>query len=600
MMRNTLKRAKGVLLALVLLLAAAVGTASAATYSLCAGQGTLTMPDAQVVTVWGLGLDTGGQCVPTIPGPTLRVDPTDTELIVNLRNTLSEPVSLHILGQQLNTNNGPVWDTGAAGARPNLTARVRSFSHEAAAGGGTATYQWGSAGNPLKAGTYMLQSGTNPAKQVQMGISAPVIKDADTGVAYADNPNIAGDQSVPYTREVILVFQEIDSAIHAAISGTTGSYGPGGTITSSAYREPNYFLINGKAYPDASLDPVNAAQAIAVGERTLFRFINAGGESHVPQILNSYMSMVAEDGIPLKYAQERYGLELNPAKTLDAVFTPDGPGKFPVLDGKLNLSNAGTYPGGMLAFLLVGGAAPGADTVTITSVVHNASTQQLTVVATSDQQPNVTLTAQGYGALGWKPAPLNFYRTTFSNVAAMPNSILVTSSGGGSATWNKPAADTVTITSVIYNFGDKKLTVTATSSAQPNVILTATRTTGGNTVALGNLAWKGGNGFYRTTFLNVAARPDSITVTSGGGGSDTYNFPAADTVIITSATYAAGKLTVVATSSAQPNVKLSAEGLGNLDWKSANNFYRKTFTVAKPANVTVTSSGGGSDTEPVP
>lgn len=352
MMRNTLKRAKGVLLVLVLLLASAVGTAQAATYNLCAGQTTINMPDAAVITVWGLGLDTGGQCVPTIPGPTLRVDPADPVLIVNLRNTLSEPVSLHILGQQLTLNNKPVWENNSVGDRPNLKTRVRSFSREAAPNGGTMRYRWGSAASPFRAGTFLLQSGTNPAKQVQMGISAPVIKDAAAGVAYADNPNIAGDQSVPYTHEVILVFQEIDSAIHAAVAA--GTYGPGGTITSSAFREPNYFLINGKAFPDASLNPLNAAQPISAGERTLVRFINAGGETHVPQILNSYMTLVAEDGTPLKYAQERYGLELNSAKTVDAVFTPAGPGRFPILDGRLNLTNAGAPGlGGMLATLSI-------------------------------------------------------------------------------------------------------------------------------------------------------------------------------------------------------------------------------------------------------
>ncbi|PKN67271.1 MAG: hypothetical protein CVU57_02695 [Deltaproteobacteria bacterium HGW-Deltaproteobacteria-15] len=502
MMRNTLRRAKGVLLALVLLLAA-VPTASAVTYDLCAAETTLTMPDGQAVTMWGLGLDTGGQCVPTIPGPTLRVGPTDPSLTVNLRNTLSEPVSLHILGQQLSVNRLPVWDNGTAGNRPNLAARVRSFSNEAAPNGGTRRYRWGTDDKPFKAGTYLLQSGTNPAKQVQMGISAPVIKDSGAGVAYADNPNIPGDQSVPYTREVLLVFQEIDAAIHAAVAA--GTYGPGGTITSSAYREPNYFLINGKAYPDASLNPLNAAQPISAGERTLFRFINAGAETHVPQILNGYMSLVAEDGIPLKYPQERYGLELNPSKTLDAVFTPDGPGNFKVLDGRLNLSNAGTYPGGMLALVNVSG-----DAVNIKNVTYDAAARTLTVVATSSLQPDVTLNATGFGKLFWRESS-GQYRRTFTGVSALPANVTVQSSGGGSATYTFP--ETVTIERAIYHPGAQTLTVVATTSLQPDVTLNAN--------GLGKLYWRASSNQYRRTFAGVPAKPANVTVQSSGGGSAT-------------------------------------------------------------------------------
>lgn len=47
---------------------------------------------------------------------------------------------------------------------------------------------------------------------------------------------------------------------------------------------------------------------------------------------------------------------------------------------------------------------------------------------------------------------------------------------------------------------------------------------------------------------------------------------------------------------------MTAEGFGQLEWKSLLNLYRKTFygIPEKPATVTVYSSGLGSDTEPVP
>lgn len=507
MTRNIMKKAKGVFLALVLLLTMAAGTASAAVYDLCAGEGTLLLPNGAGVSVWGFSLDAGDPCVPTIPGPTLRVDPADPVLTINLRNTLSEPVSLHILGQQLTSPPAPVYEEG----------RVRSFTHEAAENVGTASYTWGSPpGRPFKPGTYLLQSGTNPAKQVQMGLSAPVIMDAATGVAYLDNPNTTAVDPVSYDHEVILVFQEIDPDIHAAVAA--GTYGTPPSITSSAHRDPAYFLINGMAYPNAGLNPLNAATPIAVGERGLIRFINAGGETHVPQILNNYMTLVAEDGVPLKYAQERYGLELNPAKTMDAVFTPSAPGRSPILDGRLNLTNAGAYPGGMLAYLNIG-SAPGSDTVTISSVAHDPVARTLEVIATSSGQSAVQLTAENYGALDWKDW-LSFYRNTFTGVALRPTSVFVTSSGGGSATYNLPATDTVEIQNISYNADSGgTLVLTATSSNQPNEQLTA--------VGYGALGWKSwlNPPLYRATFTNIGAKPTSVTVTSSGGGSDTKTTP---------------------------------------------------------------------------
>ena len=236
------------------------------------------------------------------------------------------------------------------------------------------------------------------------------------------------------------------------------------------------------------------------------------------------------------------------------------------------------------------------DTVTVTSVTYDSAAKTLTVAATSSAQPNVTLTATGYGNLPWRSTN-NLYRNTFTGVNTKPASVTVVSSNGGSATYNLPAGDTVSIVSVTYDFVNKTLTVAATSSAQPNVALTAT--------GYGNLPWRSTNNFYRMTFTNVNTKPNSVTVTSSGGGSATYTFPAADTVTITNVTYSTasgGTLTVAATSSAQPNVSLTATGYGALGWRSWLNIYRTTFTGigAKPANVTVTSSGGGSATAVVP
>jgi hypothetical protein len=105
------------------------------------------------------------------------------------------------------------------------------------------------------------------------------------------------------------------------------------------------------------------------------------------------------------------------------------------------------------------------------------------------------------------------------------------------------------------------------------------------------------------TFPNVLTQPPSVTVTSSGGGSATYTFTI-DTVTILRASYdaVAQSLRVVATSSKQPNVTLTVQGLGNLSWNATRQQYLRTFAnvLTQPPSVTVTSTGGGSATQTVP
>ena len=94
---------KKLCLALLVQLATLVATAPAmaVTYNLRADRTTITMPDGQVVPVWGFANDTAGPGtgIVTVPGPQLNVTAGDT-LIINLVNNLPVPVSLVIPGQR--------------------------------------------------------------------------------------------------------------------------------------------------------------------------------------------------------------------------------------------------------------------------------------------------------------------------------------------------------------------------------------------------------------------------------------------------------------------------------------------------------------------
>lgn len=340
------------LIALPLLMLTAGGAAWAETYKLWADAATVTLPDGKQVPVWGFGLDGDGDFgTPdyeiTVPGPVLDVPFNDPGLTIEVKNMLPEAISLHILGQRLSNNGGPVWDGGASGSRPagDVSSRIRSFSHETSGNGGMGTYTWSN----FKPGTYMVQSGTHPSKQVQMGLYAAVKKDAGDGMAY---------NGVPYDNEMVIVYHEFDSVIHDAIAA--GTYGTQNGVPSSIFRKPDYFLVNGKSYdPDKAdgggLKPVNANNPFQPGQKALLRFVNAGYQTHIPTLLGDYMTLVAEDGAPYDYPKERYGFELAAAKTMDAIYEPDMIGMLPLFDGRLKLSNAGSADGGMLAYL---GAAP--------------------------------------------------------------------------------------------------------------------------------------------------------------------------------------------------------------------------------------------------
>lgn len=271
-----------------------------------------TPPGSTVpITMWGFISDPGS--CPSSPvswnnGPILTATPGAT-LTIQLRNCLPEPVSLIIPGQPANL---------APQTLPN--GRVRSFTYETASNGGIATYTW----NNVQAGTYLYQSGTHPAKQVQMGLYG--------ALTVVNNPGA--------NKEILLLYSEIDPALHD----------PPAPATPMTYK-PKYFLINGKSY--APGQPVPAIPAGNSGKTVLIRFVNAGLMSHVPVLEGPYMRVIAEDGNPYPYPREQYSLLMAAGKTRDVLWTPEKPGEYALYDRALSLSSNGMAGGGMLVHLTV-------------------------------------------------------------------------------------------------------------------------------------------------------------------------------------------------------------------------------------------------------
>jgi FtsP/CotA-like multicopper oxidase with cupredoxin domain len=344
------------------------------------------------ITMWGfVQTGSGAGCTFAAPAPAptvtaltlprLTANEGDT-LVIHLRNNLppagtvvyvpppatvapavfTEPVSVVIPGQP--GANAPTWSDGTSGGRASLGQRVRSFTHETAQQT-NADYTFG----PLKAGTFVLESGTHPAVQVQMGLYGVVtVLPTTVGRAY-------GDPTSAFDNEVTFLFSEIDPVLHGAVAA--GTFGPApagpmnspdpllptGWLTSTIDYHPKYFLVNGAPFKSGGATTTIGA----TNTRVLMRFLNAGLETKVAVLQGQYMALIAEDahflsasgftGSPPVAAtcpapKSQYSVLLPAGKTIDAIFTtPATPVSLPLYDRRLNLSNNGHSPGGMLALL---------------------------------------------------------------------------------------------------------------------------------------------------------------------------------------------------------------------------------------------------------
>jgi hypothetical protein len=399
-------------LLMILGLAALMPPAYAVEYWLKTGANTMTMPGTnEEVAIWGFTScdSTFTACDPiSAPGgPALNV-PSGEGLTIHLQNTLPEATSIVIPGQTAAM-------TPVKFADGQARQRVRSFTQETNANGGTADYSWPS----LRPGTYLYHSGTHPQVQVQMGLYGGIKSNAATGQAYTN---------IPYDSEVMLLYSEIDPVLHAAVA--TGRYGqpvpnplpPGLTAvdypSSTINYAPKYFLVNGKPFETSD----QALTGAGAGQRTLLRFLNAGLQTHVPVTQGLDMQLVAEDGKPYPYAKNVYSAFLPAGKTVDAIVAP-APGQegtYAVYDRKLGLSS-GILPGsGMLAYLSIG--APAAGVPSAVNDTYAATEDTLLNVAASgvlgndnpatgltaslvSSTSNGTLALAADGSFTYQPAP---------------------------------------------------------------------------------------------------------------------------------------------------------------------------------------------------
>lgn len=218
------------------------GGTNTRTCELWAKTGTLTLPDASTVTIWGYA--DGALNAASLPGPEITANAGET-LVIILHNDLAVTTTLAI----------PAFD-----AIPDLTG---------IAPGGSKSYTFAN----VQPGTHLYEAGLGPDAGIQaaMGLHGALLVNTAT-------PNELYGPTTAYSSSVTLVLSEIDPALHAdPLNFNLRHYAA------------KYWLINGKAYPDTSAVAVNAGDVIAV------RYLNASFSNKWVGVLGVTQSIVAED-----------------------------------------------------------------------------------------------------------------------------------------------------------------------------------------------------------------------------------------------------------------------------------------------------------------
>ncbi|WP_341888627.1 hypothetical protein [Variovorax sp. YR752] len=325
------------------LLAIASGQAAAAAVTLCAEPYAVNLPGAAGVVMWGYrevadatSCTAAGGLRASAAAPVITLPAGDTTLAVTLVNRLTVPTSVVIAGQPLPTDGGapvsavdlvgPGCDPAAGSTADRLACRVRSFTGETEPGA-TRTYTF----DNLRPGSFLLQSGTHPQVQVQMGLFALLREDAppvDTG-ARRVYPAPAADAAANFDVDATVLLSEIDPAQHATIAGTLGSDGnqaqwkAGGNSTLNY--APRFFLVNGRVFDGNDLSASDIGISAPNGSRVVLRLANAGLQSRTLMLTDGTWQLLTEDGNRYAAPREQATLLLPAGKTSDAAIVAAGP-----------------------------------------------------------------------------------------------------------------------------------------------------------------------------------------------------------------------------------------------------------------------------------
>ena len=236
----------------------------------------------------------------TVPGPMIRVTEGD-RVRINFTNNLPEPTTLHWHGLNV----------------PNAMDGVPGVTQEAVQPGETFVYEF----EARPVGTFMYHSHFDSDVQVSIGLYAPFI--IDPAQPEMPTPDV----------DVTLMLSE-----WRVVDGVTYPAMP------MAGSEPNYFTINGRAFP--------ATESITVqrGQRVRLRLIGIGQFIHPMHLHGMPFEVVAIDGYPVPEGagQMRDTLSVAPGERYDIEFVATEVGTWMFHCHILHhVTNDGAEPGGL-------------------------------------------------------------------------------------------------------------------------------------------------------------------------------------------------------------------------------------------------------------
>jgi hypothetical protein len=298
--------------------------------------GDIQLPDGNTMHTWGYSVQ--GQTFQH-PGPVLCV--TEGQPVsITLVNTLPQAVSIMFPGQENVLANGvqaqPEFDTNG---------RATSLTSSAAATTGVVQYSF----TASKPGTYLYESGTNPQKQVRMGlfgtlIVRPVAADQmydspDTKFTTPANSSASyASGSAGWDEEFLVLLSEIDPYLNMAVEAN-----PLANFNFNNYK-PRYWLLNGRGLPDTLADnnasflpvqPYGSMARIHPLDSTIhpypgaIRYLNVGSEDFPYHPHGNNGAVIGRDGSQLLTSEitprdasfEKFVIPVGPGQTWDVLFS---------------------------------------------------------------------------------------------------------------------------------------------------------------------------------------------------------------------------------------------------------------------------------------
>ncbi len=207
------------------------------TFTLVATTGYINAPDGNVLYMWGFS-EAGKPF--QHPSPVLCANEGETVTVI-LKNTLTgDDVSIIFPGQEDVLANG-------APSQPQFNASntLVSLTHGAARDGGTVTYSFVA----TRPGTFLYESGTEPQKQVRMGLFGALLVRPSFGADFAYN---RPDSEFTPGDDFMVLLSEVDPYLSIAVE-RAAQRGRPVVFNMNNYR-PRYWFVNGRGFPDSIAD----------------------------------------------------------------------------------------------------------------------------------------------------------------------------------------------------------------------------------------------------------------------------------------------------------------------------------------------------------